>query len=141
MVLTLEPTDPGPGDRLTWNAVMTTGREIEIQGKTIGWRHPTYFVADIAANHDADLRRAKRLIALAAEAGADAAKFQHFSAHSIVSDLGFRSLGEHRSHQASWKRSVFEVYRDAEIDLTWTEQLRRACDQAGICFFTSPYSF
>ena len=36
-----------------------------------------YFIADIAANHDGDLSRAKDLIFLAKEAGADVA-FQHF---------------------------------------------------------------
>ena len=61
--------------------------------------NPVYFIADIAANHDGDLERAKDLIFLAAEAGADAAKFQHFTAETIVSDFGFRSLKGQQSHQ------------------------------------------
>ena len=52
--------------------------EIKIGKHTIGINHPTYFIADIAANHDGDLERAKMLIRLAKEAGADAAKFQNF---------------------------------------------------------------
>ena len=52
----------------------------------------TYFIADIAANHDGSLKRALKLIRLAAQAGADAAKFQHFKAETIVSDLGFKVL-------------------------------------------------
>ena len=51
--------------------------DIMIEKKTIGLGYPSYFIADIAANHDGDLQRAKDLIYLAAEAGADAAKFQH----------------------------------------------------------------
>jgi len=47
--------------------------EISIQGQLIGWHHPTYFIADIAANHDGDLGRAVELIRLAKQAGADAA--------------------------------------------------------------------
>ena len=54
---------------------------------------PTFFVADIAANHDGNLQRAKDLIRLAKDAGAEAAKFQHFKAERIVSDYGFRALG------------------------------------------------
>ena len=50
----------------------------------------TYFVADIAANHDGSLSRAKKLIKLCAKAGANAAKFQHFKAETIVSDKGFK---------------------------------------------------
>ena len=59
---------------------------IKIDNKLISNKHPVYFVADIAANHDGDLERAKELIYLCAEAGADAAKFQHFQANTIVSD-------------------------------------------------------
>ena len=65
---------------------------IEIEGKKIGENFPTYFIADVAANHDGDIERAKDLIYLCAEAGADAAKFQHFKAETIVSDLGFKNL-------------------------------------------------
>lgn len=113
--------------------------ELIIDGRTIGSAHPTYFIADIAANHDGDLSRALRLIELAGAAGADAAKFQHFSADTIVSDVGFRSLGGQQSHQAKWKKSVFDVYRDASVDLDWTPHLKAACDETGIAFFTSPY--
>ena len=59
----------------------------------VGKNCPTYFIADIAANHDGDIERAKDLIFLAAEKGANAAKFQHFNANSIVSDYGFKNMG------------------------------------------------
>jgi len=112
---------------------------LEIQGKKIGRDYPTYFIADIAANHDGDLERAKDLICLAAEAGADAAKFQHFKAETIVSDQGFRTLGGQQSHQANWRKSIFEVYKDASVSLDWTQTLKETCDKVGIAFFTSPY--
>lgn len=113
---------------------------LEIHGKKIGRDHPTYFIADIAANHDGNLKRAIELIYLAAEAGADAAKFQHFKAETIVSDYGFKNLGGQQSHQAKWKKSVFEVYKNASVSLDWTPTLVEACDKAGIAFFTSPYA-
>jgi N-acetylneuraminate synthase len=113
---------------------------LEIQGKKIGRDYPTYFIADIAANHDGSLARAKDLIYLAADAGAAAAKFQHFKAETIVSDYGFKALGGQQSHQAKWKKSVFDVYKDASVSLGWTDTLKETCDKAGIAFFTSPYS-
>ena len=61
----------------------------------------TYFIADVAANFDGDLERAKDLIYLAAEAGADAAKFQNFLAKTIVSDSAFRTIGKQLSHQSN----------------------------------------
>ncbi len=113
---------------------------LDIAGHTVGDGHPTYFIADIAANHDGDLERAVGLIHVAAEAGADAAKFQHFRAEHIVSRLGFES-GPQLSHQSNWRKPVFEVYQAASVPWEWTERLKAACDDAGIHFFSSPYDF
>lgn len=115
--------------------------EIRIGSHTIGINHPTYFIADIAANHDGDLERAKLLIHLAKEAGADAAKFQNFRAPQIVSDYGFRHMGDQVSHQAGWKKSVFQVYQEASIPFQWTPVLKEECDRAGLDYFSSPYDF
>jgi sialic acid synthase SpsE len=112
----------------------------KINNTKIGAGYPTYFIADIAANHDGDLERAKDLIYLAAEAGADAAKFQHFTAETIVSDYGFRKLGDQQSHQKKWGKSVFEVYKCASVSADWTYTLKETCEKAGVAFFTSPYS-
>jgi N-acetylneuraminate synthase len=80
------------------------------------------------------------LIYLAAESGAQAAKFQHFTADTIVSDNGFRSLSNLSSHQSNWSKSVYDVYKSATVELNWTEVLVETCKKAGISFFTSPYS-
>ena len=109
--------------------------EIKIGKRLIGLKHPTYFIADVAANHDGDLERARMLIRLAKEAGADAAKFQNFDAPKIVSDYGFRSMQGQVSHQAKWKKSVSEVYAGASIPFEWTPELKMACDEAGIDYF------
>lgn len=115
--------------------------EFLIANKKIGLKHPVYFIADIAANHDGNLERAKELIRLAQKSGADAAKFQNFSAPKIVSDFGFKHLGQQQSHQAKWKKSVFEVYEDASISFDWTAELKKTCDEVGIHYFSSPYDF
>ena len=115
--------------------------EFKIGERWIGGDHPTYFIADIAANHDGDLERAKFLIRLAKEAGADAAKFQNFRAAKIVSDFGFKKFGSQLSHQAKWKKSVFEVYEGASVSFDWTPELKAACDEVEIDYFSSPYDF
>ncbi len=114
---------------------------MRIGEKSIGPGFPTYFVADIAANHDGSLARAKSLIRMAAEAGADAAKFQHFSAPTIVSEYGFESLHGVDTHQADWTKSVFDVYQDASVPHDWTAQLSKACAEVGITFLSTPYDF
>lgn len=115
--------------------------EFPIGTHIVGENHPTYFIADISANHDGDLERAKLLIHLAKEAGADAAKFQNFRAPEIVSDYGFKNMGSQVSHQASWKKSVFEVYQQASIPFEWTPTLKETCEEADIDYFSSPYDF
>jgi len=115
--------------------------EFNIANRRIGPTHPTYFIADISANHDGALERAKLLVRLAAEAGADAAKFQNFQAAKIVSAEGFAHMGSQLSHQSKWKKSVFQVYKEASIPWEWTPVLKTECDRAGIHYFSTPYDF
>ena len=112
---------------------------MKIGNRVLGPQSPTYFIADVAANHDGVLDKALELMTLAKDAGADAAKFQHFRADHIVSDKGFRELGTQQSHQSTWSKSVYEVYRDASLPWEWTKPLADHAQSIGIDFFTSPY--
>jgi len=118
---------------MSWNSQLQIGKRV------VALDQPTYFIADIASSHDGELSRAVELIHLAAKAGADCAKFQHFLAKDIVSDEGFASLGEQSAHQASWKQSVFEVFRKYETPRDWTETLVAECNKAGVHYMTTPY--
>ncbi len=113
--------------------------EIKIGKRRISSQSDPYFIADIAANHDGEIERAYKLIELAKEAGADAAKFQNFKAETIVSRHGFESLGAQLSHQSAWKKSVYETYQDASLSDLWSEKLKEKCDEVGIEYMTSPY--
>lgn len=115
--------------------------ELKIGNTLIGDNHPTWFIADIAANHDGSLERALQLIHLAAEAGADAAKFQNFRGPEIVSDYGFSHMNAQVSHQAKWKKTVTQVYDEASVPFEWTPILKEECDKVGITYFSSPYDF
>lgn len=110
-----------------------------IKRRKIGLDYPTYFIADIAANHDGSLDRAKKLICLAKDAGAEAAKFQHFTAEKIVSAYGFETMKDQKSHQGKWKKPVFQVYQEASLPWAWTPKLRTHCEKVGIHFFSAPY--
>ncbi len=115
-------------------------RQIKLGSKIVN-DHSLYFIADIGANHNGSLEKAIKLIHLAKEAGADAAKFQNFQASKIVSKKGFDAMQGKLSHQSKWKKSVYEVYEDASIDKAWTKTLKEECDKVGIDYFTSPYDF
>ena len=114
-------------------------KRIKIGKRWIGEGEPAYIIAEIGSNFDRSLERAKMLIDLAKDCGADAVKFQCFSADQIVSKEGFEGLKS--GFQAKWKKSVYEVYKDAEFPREWFEGLFKYTRKVGIDFFSSPYDF
>lgn len=114
-------------------------KKIKIGNSFIGEKYPTYFIADIASNHDGSLNKAIELIHMAAEAGANAAKFQNFYASTLVSDYGFRKLKKISSHQTAWRDSVYKTYQKNETNLKWTLKLVEACKKYKVDYFTATY--
>jgi len=114
-------------------------KKIKIRNKYIGDNFPTYFIADIASNHDQNLNRAKKLIYLAKKSGADAVKFQHFTADTLVSDIEFSKLNL-KSHQSKWKDSTYNIYKKNELLFNWTTELYKFSKKNKIDFFTAAYS-
>ena len=113
-------------------------KEIKIGKKIIGENHPTYFIAEIGGNFDGSIDKAKRLIDAAKEFGADCAKFQTFTAETIVSEGGFSKMELHGVH-GSWGRTVSEVFKDVEFPMEWHREIADYCKSVGIDFSTSPY--
>ena len=111
---------------------------LKIGNNIISNKSKLYFIADIGANHDGSLKRAKKLIRLAAEAGANAAKFQHFKADTIINRLAFTKI-KIKTHQSKWKKSVYQIYQEASINNSWNAQLKKECKKFKIDFLTSPY--
>ena len=113
-------------------------KEIKIGNKIIGDTHPTYFIAEIGANFDGSIEKAKHLIDAAKKAGADCAKFQTFSTPRIVSEGGFSHMQLKGVH-GSWGRTVSEVFKDAVFPVAWHKEIADYCKVVGIDFSTSPY--
>ncbi|MBM3428940.1 MAG: flagellar biosynthesis protein FlgA [Bacteroidetes bacterium] len=112
--------------------------KISLGNRTVGIQHPTYFIAEIGANFDGNIEKAKKLILAAKEAGADCAKFQTFTADRIVSEGGFSRMQLKGVH-GTWGRKVSEVFKDAEFPRSWHKELSVFCREIGIDFSTSPY--
>src|SRR4051794_9060049 len=56
-----------------------------IGGRRIGTGEPVYVIAEAGANHNRDLGMAKELVDVAADAGADAVKFQTYTGANLYS--------------------------------------------------------
>lgn len=115
-------------------------KTIKLGSKLIGENQPVYFVADIGANFDGNLEKAKRLALAAKEAGADAAKFQSFKSSKIVSGLSFSKLKLKGVH-GSWKKPIDKVFKEAEFPRSWHKELFNYCKKIGIAFTSAPYDF
>ncbi len=113
-------------------------KSIRIGNRTIGPDYPTYFIAEIGGNFDGSIEKAKKLIDAAKDAGADCAKFQTFTADTIVSEGGFSKMELHGVH-GTWGRTVSEVFRDVEFPMEWHREIADYCKKIGIDFSTSPY--
>ncbi len=112
-------------------------KTISISGRLVGQGQPVYIIAEIGSNFDQSIERAKKLIALAKECGADAVKFQCFAADKIVSTKGFENLKT--GFQAAWKKPVYEVYKDAEFPRKWHQELSSYAKNQGMHFLSAPY--
>jgi sialic acid synthase SpsE len=58
-------------------------REFAIAGRAVGIGHPCYVIAEAGVNHNCDVQLGYKLIETAAAAGADAIKFQSYTASKI----------------------------------------------------------
>ena len=95
----------------------------------------TLFIAEIGANHDGQLDRALKLIRLAAAAGADVVKFQHYRADTLASEYGFEQLAS----LAHYSDNPHRVFRKYETPWKWTPFLAETCRLNGVEFMSTPY--
>jgi len=102
----------------------------------VGERKPCYIIAEIGSNFNGDINIAKKLVKEAKKAGADAAKFQSFQVEKILSKKGFERKV---SFQKKWKKSVWNVYKDAELPLEWISKLSKYAKKCKIDFLSAPY--
>lgn len=115
-------------------------KQIKIGDRYVGNGYPTYIIAEIGANFDNNINKAKELISKAKESGADCAKFQSFISEKIVSDKGFKSMKLEGVH-GTWGKPVSDVFKDAEFPRKWHKEISNYCKEIGIHFSTSPYDF
>ena len=113
-------------------------KPIRIGNRLVGHGYPTYVIAEIGSNFDGSIIKAKKLIKLAKQSGADAVKFQSFKTELLLSKNGFNTKN---TFQSKWPKSVWQTYKDAELPREWHKELNQYCKKIGINFFTSPWDF
>jgi N,N'-diacetyllegionaminate synthase len=104
-------------------------RELTLAGTAVGTGHAPYVIAEIGANHNGDMGLAHEMIDAAAEAGANAAKFQSWSADSLISKPLFAKVPGLLEQATRYALSPEEHL-----------ELRDYCLEKGITFFSTPFS-
>jgi N,N'-diacetyllegionaminate synthase len=105
---------------------------MEIAGRTIGAGEPAFLIAEIGNNHDGSVGQAKALIEAAAEAGADAVKFQ-----THIADAEMLPSTPTPPH---FDEPRFEFTKRMELSLEDQARLKAAAEESGLVFFSSPFS-
>ncbi|MBI5798511.1 MAG: N-acetylneuraminate synthase family protein, partial [Candidatus Yonathbacteria bacterium] len=97
----------------------------------------TFIIAEAGVNHNGDLEIAKKLIDVAADAGADAVKFQTFRAELLVTDTAPQV--DYQTRNIGKAESQFDMLKRLELPRPWHPILQEYAKERGIMFLSTPF--
>ena len=116
---------------------MKFNKEIDIKDKLISIESPTFVIAEAGVNHGGDMAVAKKLIDLAADAKADAVKFQTFKTENLIlSDI---QKAPYQKDTTNASESQYDMLKRLEVTREQNLELKQYCIDKGIIFLTTPF--
>jgi len=109
--------------------------KIEIDGTAIGHERPCYIIAEIGINHNGDLHVAKQLIDVAADAGANAVKFQKRNLESIYQ----KEILENPTLDSQGTEILIDVLNEVEFNEDDFQDIVTHCREKKITFLCTPW--
>ena len=97
----------------------------------------TYIIAEAGVNHNGSVEMARELIQVAAEAGADAVKFQTFRAEKIASREAPKA--NYQMETTDGKESQMDMLKKLELPLSAYRALMEDCRKTGVDFLSTPF--
>ena len=99
--------------------------------------HDLLFIAEVSANHLGSLTRAKQIVLEAAKAGANAVKFQTYTAETMTLDIDSFKVAD--DHELWGGRRLYELYEQAHTPWEWHAELFELCRTLNVIPFSSPF--
>jgi N-acetylneuraminate synthase/N,N'-diacetyllegionaminate synthase len=114
-----------------------TALRVDVGGRVVGDGAPAFLIAEAGVNHNGDLDLARRLVDVAAEAGADAVKFQTFRTSALVS----REAPKAAYQQLTTRGDETQHDMLARLELGAAEHatLKAHARARGLIFFSTPF--
>jgi pseudaminic acid synthase len=113
-------------------------RKITIGDAEVSDESSVFIIAELSANHNGSLDTALQTIKAAKRAGADAIKFQTYTADTITLDV--KSDDFKLKQGTIWDgKYLYELYQEAYTPWEWHEQLFKAAKAEGLICFSSPF--
>jgi N-acetylneuraminate synthase len=110
---------------------------VDIGGFRLGKGQPCFLIAEAGVNHNGDLDLARRLVDAAAEAGADAVKFQTFRAERLVTPDAPKA--EYQRDRTADNGSQLDMLRQLELSPEAHRVVLERCRQRGVMFLSTPF--
>lgn len=113
--------------------------KIQIGNRYIGSGECCFIIAEAGSNHDRRYEQAVKLIEVAAAAGADAVKFQVFTAGKIAANTNDRIASLAEDKFKAYGNNLYELYKKLEIPCDWLPKLQKEANERGIMFCATPF--
>ena len=110
---------------------------MHIAGRTVGPGAPVFVIAEAGVNHNGDLVLARKLIAAAAAAGADAVKFQTFRAEQVAAASA--PLAAYQKANVTAADSQLELLRRLELPPAAHDELQAVAHDHNLVFLSTPF--
>lgn len=108
-----------------------------INSREISRDHSPYIIAEVSANHNGSILRAKETILAARNAGVDAVKIQTYTPDTMTIDV---NKPDFLIDDGLWKgRSLYDLYREAYTPFEWHKELFDYARKIGVTLFSSPF--
>lgn len=112
-------------------------KTFKINNRIIGEGYPAYIIAEMSANHAGSIERAKEIIRVAKESGADCVKIQTYTPDTLTIDCDNEYFA---ITDGTWKgENLYGLYGKAYTPLEWQAELYAEAKRIGIDFFSTPF--